>query len=55
MMKLKSKLSTDMFQEIMYSLGVFVTNSKAKWLKIRIRLNLDEPMRWPVKPDEQDC
>lgn len=39
----------------MCSLGAFVTNSKAKWLKIRIRLNLDEPMRCPVKPDEQGC
>lgn len=55
MMKLKRKLSTDMAQEIMCSLGVFVPNSKAKWLKIRKGLNLDEPMRWSVKPDEQDC
>jgi len=42
-----------MAQEIMFSLGAFVTNSKAKWLKIR--LNLDQSMKWPVKPDEQDC
>lgn len=44
-----------MAQEIMSSLGAFVTNSKAKWLEIRVRLNLNEPVRWPVKPDEQDC
>lgn len=44
-----------MAQEIMFSLAAFATNSKAKWLKIRIRLNLDQSMRWPVKPDEQDC
>lgn len=45
MMKLKSKLSINMAQEIMCSLGAFVTNSKVKWLKIRIRLNLDGPVR----------
>lgn len=54
-MKLKSMLLTDMAQEILCSLGAFVTNSKAKWVQIRLRLNLDELMRWPVKPDEQDC
>lgn len=55
MMKLYSKLSTDMAQEIMCSVGAFVTNSKAKRLKIRIRLNMDESMRWPAKLDKRDC
>lgn len=44
-----------MAQEILFSLGAFATNSKTKWLKIRIKLNLEQSVRWPVKPDEQDC
>lgn len=51
---LRPSLSTDMAQE-MCRLGAFVTNSKAKWVKISIMLNLDELMRWPVEPDKQDC
>lgn len=52
--EIDSKFSTDTAQEIMFSLGAFVTNSKARCLKIRIRLNLDQSVKGPVKPDEQD-